>query len=146
MKRLLQAIAVLALVSLCGPALAQAVQGTLYKDKNCPCCEGHAKYLEQNGIHVDIKPVDDIASISKGAGVPAAYQGCHTLMLEGYAIEGHISIDIIRKLLNEHPADVVGISLPGMPTGVPGMSGPYQGPYTVYAIKKDGSASVFASQ
>jgi hypothetical protein len=71
------------------------LQGTLYKDKNCPCCEGHARYLERNGIHVDIKPA---------------------------------------------------ISLPGMPTGVPGMGGPYEGPYKVYAIKKDGSASVFAEQ
>jgi hypothetical protein len=146
MKRLLQSATVLALVSLYAPALADALQGTLYKDKNCPCCEGHARYLERNGIHVDIKPVDDIAAISKGAGVPADYQGCHTLMLDGYAIEGHISVGIIQQLLKEHPADVVAISLPGMPTGVPGMSGPYEGPYKVYAIKKDGSASVFAEQ
>jgi hypothetical protein len=145
-RRLLQSTAMLALVSLCAPALAETLHGTLYKDKNCPCCEGHARYLEKNGINVDIKPVDDIAAISKGAGVPADYQGCHTLMLGGYAIEGHVTVDIIHKLLNEHPADVVGISLPGMPTGVPGMSGPYEGPYKVYAIKKDGTASVFDTQ
>ena len=94
----------------------------------------------------EAQPVDDIAAISRNAGIPGEYQGCHTLMLEGYAIEGHVSIDIIRKLLKERPADVVGISLPGMPTGVPGMGGPYQGPYEVYAIKKDGTVSVFAAQ
>ena len=87
-----------------------------------------------------------IAAISKGAGIPADYQGCHTIILEGYAIEGHITIEVIQKLLKVHPADVVGISVPGMPTGVAGMSGPYEGPYKVYAIKKDGSASVFAEQ
>ena len=146
MNRLLQSAVILALVSLCAPALAQTLHGTLYKDQNCPCCEGHAKYLMRRGIHVEIKPVEDIAAISKGAGIPGDYQGCHTLMLEGYAIEGHVTVEIIHKLLKERPADVVGISLPGMPTGVPGMSGPYQGPYTVYAIKKDGTASVFASQ
>jgi hypothetical protein len=127
-------------------AFAQALQGTLYKDQDCPCCEGHAQYLEKNGIELDIRPVDDIAAISRGAGIPADYQGCHTIMLDGYAIEGHVAIEVVRKLLKERPTDVVGISLPGMPTGVPGMGGPYEGPYEVYAIKKDGSASVFAKQ
>ena len=146
MNRLLQPTTIVALVSLCAPALAQTLQGTLYKDQNCPCCEGHANYLIRRGIDIDIKPVEDIAAISKGAGIPRDYQGCHTLMLQGYAIEGHVSAEIIQKLLKERPANVVGISLPGMPTGVPGMGGPYQGPYEVYAIKKDGTASVFATQ
>lgn len=146
MKRLLQSTAVLAILGLSAPVLAETLERTLYKDQNCSCCEGHAMYLEQNGIEVDIKPVDDIAAISKGAGVPTDYQGCHTLMLEGYAIEGHVSVEIIQKLLKEQPADVVGISLPGMPTGVPGMGGPYEGPYKVFAIKKDGSTTVFATQ
>ena len=146
MNRVLKSTVIVALVSLCGPALAQTLQGTLYKDQNCPCCEGHAKYLMRRGIDLDIKPVEDIAAISKGAGIPGDYQGCHTLMLEGYAIEGHVTVEIIQKLLKERPADVVGISLPGMPTGVPGMNGPYEGPYQVHAIKKDGSASVFAAQ
>ena len=146
MNRLLQSTAVLALVGLSVPALAETLHGTLYKDQNCPCCEGHARYLRTKGIEVDIKPVADIAAISKEAGIPAEYQGCHTLMLEGYAIEGHVTVEIIQKLLDERPADVVGISLPGMPTGVPGMGGPDLGPYDVYAIHKDGSATVFAAQ
>ena len=146
MRLLVRSTAILALVALTTPAFAQALQGTLYKDQNCSCCEGHARYLESNGIDLAITPVDDIAAVSSGAGIPADYQGCHTLMLGGYAIEGHVSIEIIRKLLRERPADVVGISLPGMPTGVPGMSGPYEGPYQVYAIGKDGSASAFATQ
>ena len=146
MNRLLQSTVVLALFSLSAPALAQSLHGTLYKDQNCPCCEGHADYLRTKGIEIDIKPVADIAAISKGAGIPADYQGCHTLILEGYAIEGHVSIEIIEKLLKERPADVVGISLPEMPTGVPGMGGPYLGPYKVYAIHKDGTATVFDTQ
>ena len=146
MKRLFQSTAILVLFTMSAPALAQSLHGTLYKDQNCPCCEGHARYLEQNGIDVDIKPVTDIAAVSKDVGVPPDYQGCHTLMLEGYAIEGHITVDIIQKLLKERPTDVVAISLPGMPTGVPGMGGPNLGPYDVYAIKKDGTASVFAAQ
>jgi hypothetical protein len=146
MNRFLQSAVILTLVSLCVPAFAQTLHGTLYKDQDCPCCEGHAGYLIRNGIDVDVKPVEDIAAISKDAGIPGDYQGCHTLMLEGYAIEGHVTVEIIRKLLKERPADVAGISLPEMPTGVPGMGGPYLGPYNVYAIKKDGTASVFAAQ
>lgn len=146
MNRLLASTVVLALVGLCAPALAQTLHGTLYKDQNCPCCEGHAKYLMSRGIDVDIKPVEDIAAFSKGTGIPGDYQGCHTLMLDGYAIEGHVTVEIIQKLLKERPAGVVGISLPGMPTGVPGMGGPYEGPYDVYAIMKDGTATVFAAQ
>jgi hypothetical protein len=146
MNRLLQATAALALFSLSAPALAQSLHGTLYKDQNCSCCEGHAAYLQTKGIDIEIKPVADIAAISKDAGIPADYQGCHTLILDGYAIEGHVSIEIIEKLLKERPADIVGISLPGMPTGVPGMGGPYEGPYDVYAIHRDGSATVFATE
>lgn len=145
-RRLLQSTAMLALATLCAPALAKTLRGTLYKDQNCPCCEGHAKYLMRRGIDINIKSVEDIAAISKGAGIPHDYQGCHTLMLGGYAIEGHVTVEIIQRLLKEQPADVVGITLPGMPTGVPGMNGPYEGPYKVYAIKKDGTASVFADQ
>lgn len=146
MKRLLQSITVLALVSFGSPALAQTLEGTLYKDPNCSCCEGHARYLIRQGIKLDIKDVDDISATSRKAGIPDDFQGCHTLMLEGYAIGGHVTIDVIRKLLDERPADLAGISLPGMPTGVPGMGGPYEGPYEVQAIKKDGSTGVFATQ
>ncbi len=146
MNRLIRATTVLTLVSISAPALADALQGTLYKDQNCSCCEGHARYLMRQGIKVDIKPVDDIAAVSAGMGIPNEYQGCHTLMLSGYAIGGHVTVEVINKLLSERPVDIVGISLPGMPTGVPGMNGPYQGPYEVYAIKKDGSAMEFGTQ
>ena len=82
--------------------------------------------------------------------VPASqpnYRGCHTLLMGGYAIEGHVTVDLIRKLLKEHPAGVVGITIPGMPPAVPGMSGPNKdAPVTVYAINKAGAASVFGTQ
>lgn len=104
MNRFLQSTLVIALVSLCAPAaVAQTRHGTLYKDQDCPCCEGHAKYLIRSGIDVDIKPVEDIAAVSKGGGIPADYQGCHTLMLEGYAIEGHVTVEIIHMLLRNGP-------------------------------------------
>ncbi len=146
MNRLLRSSALVALVSLASPALAQSLHATLYKDPNCGCCEGHAEYLREHGIELDIKPVDNLAQISQEAGIPSDYQGCHTILLSGYVIEGHVSIEIIQKLLAERPTDVVGISLPGMPLGVPGMGGENTGPYDIYAIKKDGTATVFATE
>jgi hypothetical protein len=145
MKHLLRSTAVLAALTISTHALAES--GILYKDKNCPCCEKHAEYLKQNGIEVEVTPVEDIATFSKKAGIPSDYQGCHTIMMDGYAIEGHVSVELIRKLLKEHPADVVAIAIPGMPADVPGMNGPNKDePVTVYAIKADGTASVFGTQ
>ncbi len=138
--------ALLALVSFSGPAVAETLHGTLYKDPNCPCCEGHAEYLRQHGVEIDIKPVDNHAKISEEAGIPSDYEGCHTILLNGYAIAGHVSIDVIYKLLKERPAGVVAISLPGMPVGVAGMAGEKTEPYDIYAIKKDGTATVFATE
>ena len=146
-RHLCQMTAMLPLALSCAPASAATQSGILYKDRNCPCCEGHAKYLKENDIDVAIIPVDDIAAISQGAGIPADYQGCHVLLMDGYAIEGHVAVDLIRKLLKDRPADLAGISIPGMPPDVPGMNGPNKdNPVTVYAIHKSGAASVYGTQ
>jgi hypothetical protein len=63
--------------------------------------------------------VDDLSAFNSKAGMPAKYEGCHTLLLKGFAIEGHVSAEIIQRLIKEHPADVVGISLPGMAARAP---------------------------
>ena len=83
--------------------------------------EGYAAYLRQNGFAVDVKPTNDLAEISRKAGVPSELQGCHTMFVDGYVIDGHVPIKTIRKLLSERPA-IAGIALPGMPTGSPGMT------------------------
>jgi hypothetical protein len=144
MNRLFGSTVLLALVNLSAPAFAETLHGTLYKDPNCPCCEGHAAYLREHGVDLVIEPVENHSKISEDAGIPSYYEGCHTILLNGYAIAGHVSIAVVQKLLRERPADVVAISLPGMPVGVPGMEGEKTEPYEVFAIKKDGSASVFA--
>ena len=119
-------------------------QATLYKSPDCTCCECHAAYLKRNGIHVSIIETPDLPSIKKANGVPAELEGCHTILLDGYVIEGHMPIYSIRKLLRERPA-IKGISLPGMPLGAPGMSGPKEGPFVIYEIR-DGEKRVFATE
>ena len=124
---------------------ASPLQATLYKNPQCTCCEGYAQYLEKNGFQVDVKPTNDLAEISRNAGVPEALEGCHTMFVGGYVVDGHVPVAVIRKLLAEKPA-IAGITLPGMPSGSPGMDGPKTGTWTIYAVTKDGKPpQIFAT-
>ena len=120
------------------PALAAPTRATLYKNPQCSCCEGYAAYLRKNGFEVEVKPTNDLDQISQKAGVPEKLQGCHTMFVENYVVDGHVPVEVIRKLLSERPA-IAGITLPGMPTGSPGMTGNKTGPFTIYAVTKDGA-------
>lgn len=126
-------ISVLAITS--GHA-AESRKATLYKTPECSCCEGYAAYLRENGFEVDVKATSDLSEVSRKAGVPAKLQGCHTVFVDGYVVDGHVPVNIIRKMLSERPA-IAGITLPGMPQGSPGMTGRKTGAFTVYAVFKD---------
>ncbi|MDO8535003.1 MAG: DUF411 domain-containing protein [Xanthobacteraceae bacterium] len=128
------------------PARAQEPpkQATLYKSPDCTCCEGHAAYLRRNGIQVKIIETPDLTAVKKANGVPAEFEGCHTILLDGYVIEGHVPITPIRKLLRERPA-IKGISLPGMPLGSPGMTGTKEGPFVIYEIS-EGEKRVYSTE
>lgn len=117
---------------------AEAIPVTLYKNPSCTCCEGYAQYLDQNGFKVDVKPTNDLAEISRKAGIPAELEGCHTSFIGNYVVDGHVPVKTIRKLLAEKPA-IAGITLPGMPPGTPGMPGEKPGPLTIYAVSRDGT-------
>lgn len=120
------------------------LEGTLYKSPDCTCCEGHATYLKRNGIRVNVIEAADISAIKKEHGVPPELEGCHTILLGGYVIEGHMPIRPIRRLLRERPP-IKGISLPGMPTGAPGMYGPKEKPFVIYEIA-DGEKKIFSTE
>jgi hypothetical protein len=139
MSRMSRIAVVLATLALPLPALAEPIAATLYKSPQCSCCEGYAAYLRDNGFTVDVKPSNDLAQISADAGVPAEMEGCHTMFVDGYVVDGHVPVGVIRKLLSERPK-IAGITLPGMPMGSPGMVGEKTGPFTIYAVTKDGAA------
>jgi hypothetical protein len=120
-------------------AIAAPIKATLYKNPQCSCCEGYAAYLRENGFVVDVKPTNDLAEISQKAGVPEKLQGCHTMFVDRYVVDGHVPVNVIRKLLSERPA-IAGITLPGMPTGSPGMVGEKTQAFLIYAVTKDGKA------
>lgn len=118
----------------------------VYKSPTCGCCEGWVQHLRAAGFAVDARDVPDnmqLMKVKSDAGVPAALQTCHTALVDGYVVEGHVPAEQIKRLLADRP-DVVGIAVPGMPMGSPGMEGPGAQPYQVYSWKKDGSGEVFA--
>jgi len=138
--------AILILIALPLPVLAAPIPATLYKNPQCNCCEGYAAYLRDNGFTVDVKPTNDLAEISRKAGVPEQLEGCHTMFVDGYVVDGHVPVEVIHKLLTERPA-VAGITLPGMPAGSPGMFGDKTAPFTIYAVTTDGKApTVYATE
>jgi hypothetical protein len=117
---------------------APPIRATLFKNPQCGCCEGYAAYLRKNGFVVDVKPTNDLAGISSKAGVPEQLQGCHTMFVDSYVVDGHVPAEIIRRMLSERSA-IAGITLPGMPEGSPGMSGRKAGPFVIYAVTRDGA-------
>jgi hypothetical protein len=131
-------------------ALAQREPKVLievWKQQDCGCCEDWAKHLEANGFVVKIHNGGNDAMRAR-MGVPEQVASCHTGVVGGYAIEGHVPAREIRRLLKEKP-QAVGLAVPGMPVGVPGMDGPaYQGhrdAYQVLLVAKGGATRVYAS-
>ena len=126
--------------------VAQAATYTMYRDPGCGCCLKWANHFE-NGMDAEVATVDttDMGSVKAGKGVPSDLWSCHTMVVEGYVIEGHVPAEAISKLLRERPAGVPGLAVPGMPLGSPGME--YENrvqPYDVIAFGP-GGRTVFAS-
>ena len=126
-------------------ALAQAVTVEVWKDPNCGCCHLWVEHLQAQGFKVQVRDVGNTAA-RKRLGMPEKLGSCHTATVGGYVIEGHVPAADIRRLLKERPV-ALGLSVPGMPIGSPGMDGPeYQGrkdAYDVLLVQKDGSTRSF---
>ena len=126
-----------------GGAGESSRQATLYKNPQCGCCEGYADYLRENGFEVTVKPTHDLPLLHRQHGVPEPLVGCHTTLVDGYVVEGHVPVGPIDRLLAERP-DIKGISLPGMPEGSPGMSGRKQSPFTIHELSDGGQPKIYA--
>lgn len=116
--------------ALAGPAV------TVYKSPTCGCCEKYASYLRENGFAVTAIDQNDMDSIKKHYGVTRV-ASCHTALVNGYVVEGHVPVSAINKLLKDKPA-ITGISVPGMPMNSPGMGEMKKGTLAVYNIPKNG--------
>ena len=117
---------------------------TVYRDPFCNCCEGWIDYLTNQGFQPTSVKTSTIDTLKQQYGVPNDLVSCHTAVINGYVVEGHVPADDIKRLLAEQPNDVAGISVPGMPIGTPGMeSGDVLEPFTVFSFDKQGNTQVF---
>jgi len=116
---------------------------TLYKDPQCGCCENYADYLREHGFEVTVVGTHDLPLMNEKLGVPDALQGCHLAKVGGYVVEGHVPFEVVNRLLAEKPP-IIGITLPGMPLGSPGMNGKKLAPFKIYEIGK-GASKVYAT-
>jgi hypothetical protein len=141
----LAAAAVLALTGFERTALAQATTVQVWKDPNCGCCQLWVEHLQASGFKVEVRDVGNTAA-RKRLGMPEQLGSCHTATVGGYVIEGHVPATEIHRLLKERPV-ALGLSVPGMPIGSPGMDGPeYKGrkdAYDVLLVQKDGSTKSY---
>ncbi|HET9276303.1 MAG TPA: DUF411 domain-containing protein [Gemmatimonadales bacterium] len=114
----------------------------VYKSPDCGCCALWADHVKAAGFAVSVRNSSDVASVKKRYGVPGELYSCHTAVVGGYVIEGHVPADVISRLLKEKPR-VKGLAVPGMPSGSPGMEGPRE-PYQVLTFDAAGKTTVFA--
>jgi hypothetical protein len=122
---------------------AEATEVKVYKSPWCGCCTAWSEHMRDNGFSVTEIKREDMDSIKRDLGVPNQLESCHTAMVEGYIVEGHVPADDVKRLLAEKPK-AKGISAPGMPMGSPGMEqGDEKDPYTVVMFGEDGM-KVFA--
>ena len=123
-------------------AMAAAPVIDVFKSASCGCCSEWIKHLEANGFSVRAKNVEMPAQYRKLASIPDALGSCHTGMVNGYAIEGHVPASEIKQLLRDKPK-ARGLAVPAMPMGSPGMEGPHKDAYDVLLVKNNGSTSVY---
>lgn len=117
----------------------------VYKTPTCGCCTAWIDHVRDAGFPVRIVEVDDTTPVATKYGVPGQLRSCHTAIVEGYAVEDHVPVREIRRLLAERPA-IAGIAVPGMPIGSPGMEmGERRDPFTVIAFTRYGPAGAFAT-
>lgn len=122
----------------------QSSQVVMYKNPGCQCCDKWANYLQDNGYSVKLDRSVSVQSVKTDQDVPYDMSSCHTALIDGYVVEGHVPVDAINRLLEERP-DAIGLAVPGMPMGSPGMEGASTEPYDVYLFDKNGDRTVYES-
>jgi len=116
----------------------------VYKLATCGCCQTWSEHMQAAGFPVETRDIEDLDAIKAEAGVPYGQGSCHTAKVGDYFVEGHVPADDVKRLLAERP-DALGLTVPGMPIGSPGMEqGDTREPYDVLLVAKDGTTSVFA--
>jgi hypothetical protein len=127
------------------PTTPSPIDIVVYRSAGCSCCGKWLEHLKSNQFNVVDKLVDDVQAIKNNYGVSAEMASCHTALVDGYVVEGHVPANDIRKMLTSKP-NIAGIAVPGMPVGTPGMEmGAKQDAYQVMSFDKHQTAQVFST-
>jgi hypothetical protein len=141
-RNTLAAIASLILLAISSPSQSGPLV-TVFKTPTCACCGKWVEHLRANGFAVKVQEVNDTAGYERQYRVPRTMESCHTAVVNGYTIEGHVPATEIKRLLNEKPK-AVGLAVPGMPVGSPGMEAAHSEAFSVFVFDEGGRTSVYA--
>lgn len=141
-NRLVSGAALAAALSVPVLAIAAAPVIDVYKNESCGCCAAWVDHLKANGFTPRVANVANPSDYRERGGIPNALGSCHTAMIQGYAIEGHVPAADIKRLLVQKPK-AKGLAVPAMPLGSPGMEGPHKDPYDVLLVQANGKTAVF---
>ncbi len=143
LKLQLRSLLLIALVST-GTAYAQAAtEVEVFKSPSCGCCGKWIEHLQQNGFQVNTHEINDVPAARKKLGMPDRLGSCHTARIGDYVIEGHVPAADIQRLLKEKPK-ALGLAVPSMPPGSPGMETAKPVPYETLLVQMDGNSRIFA--
>jgi hypothetical protein len=141
----LTALALVVAVTTSGVEAQKPIPVQVFKDAFCGCCANWVEHLKRNGFAATAENVADMSALKDKHGVPAQTRSCHTALVGGYVIEGHVPAAEIQRLLKQKPK-VAGLAVPGMPIGSPGMEGANPRPYDVLTFDKTGKTAVYSTQ
>ena len=113
-------------------------QNIMFKNPGCMCCDRWVEHMQMNGMSIEIVQSQNMSQIRNELGVPKEARGCHTSIIDGIIVEGHVPADLVLKILKERPEGIIGIAVPGMPVGSPGMEGGYKEDYAVMVFNSKG--------
>jgi hypothetical protein len=135
-------VAALGGVARATPAKTEVI---VYKRPGCECCKKWIEHLEAAGFRVTAHDTSDLAGVWARFAVPPALTSCHTAVVDGYVVEGHVPVDVIQRLLKERPG-LAGVAVPGMPAGSPGMESATPTHYRIFTFAKTGATAVYGSR
>ena len=117
---------------------------TVYRSPSCGCCGVWLEHAQKHGFKVEDIKTEDMEALKQKHNVPSQLASCHTTIVDGYVMEGHIPVDDIKRFLTEKPEGFIGLAVPGMPLGSPGMeAGDTKQPFQVLAFNQQGETEVF---
>ena len=125
-------------------SLGITAQDKMFKNLGCMCCDRWAAHMKDFGFNLEIIPRKKMDDIKNELRVPMEVRGCHTAMIDGIIVEGHVPVDLVQKIIKDRPENIIGISVPGMPIGSPGMEGAYKEKYEIMIFDSEGNIFSYA--